>query len=142
VFPSFVNHLKIQGMKKIMLFSFLLVPLLTLVLSVSAQEKQHMNPQEKAQKLTDWMKTNLKLTDDQVAKVQPINLKYAQKMADTKNSTQDQKAKMDAMKADEEAKDAELKAVLTPEQYTSWEAKKADMKKEMMEKMKDKDKKS
>ena len=125
-------------MKKIMLFSFLLVPLLTLVLSVSAQEKQHMNPQEKAQKLTDWMKTNLKLTDDQVAKVQPINLKYAQKMADTKNSTQDQKAKMDAMKADEEAKDAELKAVLTPEQYTSWEAKKADMKKEMMEKMKDK----
>ena len=129
-------------MKKIMLFSFLLVPLLTLVLSVSAQEKQHMNPQEKAQKLTDWMKTNLKLTDDQVAKVQPINLKYAQKMADTKNSTQDQKAKMDAMKADEEAKDAELKAVLTPEQYTSWEAKKADMKKEMMEKMKDKDKKS
>jgi hypothetical protein len=129
-------------MKKIILFSFLLVPLLTLVLSVNAQEKMHMTPQEKAQKLTDWMKTNLKLTDDQVAKVQPINLKYAQKMADTKNSSQDQKAKMDAMKADEEAKDAELKAVLTPEQYTSWEAKKADMKKEMMEKMKDKDKKS
>ena len=125
-------------MKKIMLFSFLLVPLLSLVLSVNAQDKQPMNPQEKAQKLTDWMKTSLKLTDDQVAKVQPINLKYAQKMADTKNSTQDQKAKMDAMKADEEAKDAELKAVLTPEQYTSWEAKKADMKKEMMEKMKDK----
>ena len=116
-------------MKKIMLFSFLLVPLLTLVLSVSAQDKQPMNPQEKAQKLTDWMKTNLKLTDDQVAKVQPNNLKYAQKMADTKNSTQDQNAKMAAMKADEEAKDTELKAVLTPEQFTAWQSKKADMKK-------------
>ena len=120
-------------MKKIMLFSFLLVPLLSLVLSVNAQDKQPMNPQEKAQKLTDWMKTNLKLTDDQVAKVQPINLKYAQKMADTKNSTQDQNAKMAAMKADEEAKDAELKAVLTPEQYSAWQTKKADMKKEMKE---------
>jgi hypothetical protein len=131
--PSFVNHLKNQGMKKIMLFSFLLVPLLSLVLSVNAQDKQPMNPQEKAQKLTDWMKTSLKLTDDQVAKVQPINLKYAQKMADTKNSSQDQNAKMAAMKADEEAKDAELKAVLTPEQYSSWQTKKADMKKEMKE---------
>jgi len=120
-------------MKKIMLFSFLLVPLLSLVLSVNAQDKQPMNPQEKAQKLTDWMKTSLKLTDDQVAKVQPINLKYAQKMADTKNSSQDQNAKMAAMKADEEAKDAELKAVLTPEQYSSWQTKKADMKKEMKE---------
>jgi len=131
--PSFVNHLKNQGMKKIMLFSFLLIPLLSLVLSVNAQDKQPMNPQEKAQKLTDWMKTSLKLTDDQVAKVQPINLKYAQKMADTKNSSQDQNAKMAAMKADEEAKDAELKAVLTPEQYSSWQTKKADMKKEMKE---------
>jgi len=37
------------------------------------------------------------------------------------------------MKADEEAKDAELKAVLTPEQYSSWQTKKADMKKEMKE---------
>ena len=118
-------------MKKFMLFSFLLVPLLTLVLSVSAQDKQPMNPQEKAQKLTDWMKTNLKLTDDQVAKVQPINLKYALAMADTKQHT-GSNAKM-AMKADEEAKDAELKAVLTPEQYSAWQTKKADMKKEMKE---------
>jgi len=125
-------------MKKIAMLSFLLVPLLTLVLRVSAQDHPTMTPEDKAAKVTDWMKTNLKLTDDQVSKVQPINLKYAQKWADMKNGTEDKKAKMDAMKADEAAKDAELKAVLTPEQFSTWQTKKDEMKKQMMEKMKEK----
>lgn len=120
------------------MLSFLLIPLLTLVLRVSAQDHPMMTPEDKAAKITDWMKTNLKLTDDQVSKVQPINLKYAQKWADTKNSTADQKAKMDAMKAYDTAKDSELKGVLTPEQYTTWQTKKDEMKKQMMDKMKEK----
>ena len=120
------------------MLSFLLIPLLTLVLRVSAQDHPMMTPEDKATKTTEWMKTNLKLTDDQVSKVQPINLKYAQKWADMKNSTADQKAKMDAMKANDAAKDSELKAILTPEQFTAYQSKKDEMKKQMMDKAKEK----
>ncbi|MDH7463093.1 hypothetical protein QEG73_17485 [Chitinophagaceae bacterium 26-R-25] len=93
---------------------------------------------ERATKTTNWMKSNLKLTDDQVSKVQDINLKYANKMDELKNSTDTKKQKMATMKSDESAKDAELKTVLNDSQYQSWLQKKEEMKKEMKEKMKEK----
>jgi hypothetical protein len=45
---------------------------------------------------------------------------------------------METMKANESSKDAELKTVLTDDQYQSWLQKKEEMKKEMKEKMKEK----
>lgn len=93
---------------------------------------------ERATKTTNWMKSNLKLSDDQVPKVQDINLKYANKMDELKNSADSKKQKMETMKADESSKDAELKGVLTDSQYQSWLQKKEEMKKQMKEKMKEK----
>jgi len=40
------------------------------------------------------MKTNLQFTTEQVALVQEINLKYADKMDDLRKSTQGRRAKM------------------------------------------------
>ncbi len=122
-------------MKKIIAPFSLLVVLLFSCFTLMAQKP--MKPAEdRAAKLTEWMKTNLKLSDDQVTKVQDINLKYARKMDELHNSSQDKNAKMMAMKSDGEAKDGELKQVFTNDQYQAYEAKKADMKKQMKAEMK------
>ena len=42
------------------------------------------------------------------------------------------------MKANDAAKDSELKAILTPEQFTAYQSKKDEMKKQMMDKAKEK----
>ena len=117
---------------KIITRGFLLATLLALFTTASAQK---MTAEEQANKMTDWMKTNLKLTDDQVAKVQAINLKYANKMHEAKNSTQSKDEKKSSMKAESAAKDSEMKGVLTADQYKSYMAKKEEMKKDMKEKM-------
>ena len=92
---------------------------------------------ERAAKLTDWMKTNLKLTDDQVQKVKDINVKYANKLdeLDASNATKDQK--MQTFKANDAAKDAELKTVLTDDQYKTYLSKKAEIKKKFKQALKD-----
>ena len=117
---------------KIITRGFLVATLLAVFTTAYAQK---MTAEEQANKMTDWMKTNLKLTDDQVAKVQAINLKYANKMHEAKNSTQSKEDKKSSIKADAAAKDAEMKGVLTADQYKGYQTKKEEMKKEMKGKM-------
>jgi hypothetical protein len=98
-----------------------------------------MTTEEMAGKLTGWMKTNLELTDNQVGQVQIINLKYANKMMELQNDgSANKKQKMRALKADSDAKDQELKRVLTADQFQSWLAKKDEAKKALKEKIKEK----
>jgi len=126
-------------MKKPLLM--LVVVLLTASLTgiaYSQETKTQFTPEQRAQKLTDWMKTNLKLTDAQVPQVQAINLSHAQKTEEIKNSTSDQNQKMSALKTDNEEKEKEFKKVFTPEQYSAYEAKKAELKAEMKKYYKEK----
>jgi len=58
--------------------------------------------------------TNLQLAAKQVQPVQEINLKYANKMDDLRKSSQGRNAKLQTLKTDNKAKDAELKKILTP----------------------------
>lgn len=126
-------------MKKINLRYLLFLPLLLIFASLRAQDKASMpTPEERATKMTDWMKSTLQLNDTQLSQVQAINLKYANKRQDMMNNSQSKKDKMDAWKADETAKDAELKGVLTDDQYKTYLAKKDEMKKNMKDKMKEK----
>jgi len=130
--------MKLKTMKWSTVASLILVSL-----SLSAQEKDHhekmknSTPQERATKLTDWMKTNLKLNDNQVAQVQAINLKYAQQNEGMKDETKSKEDKMKTMKETEQARDAELKGVLTADQYKDWEVKKSHAKGMAHEKMKE-----
>ena len=115
-------------MKKIILQGLLSIALLGLFTIGYSQEK---GPQDRANKWTDWMKKNLQLTDDQVAKVQPVNLKYAAKVNELKADTsKGNKKKLDAVKEIDGQMDAELKPIFTQEQYQSYVAKKKEMKEE------------
>lgn len=124
-------------MKKLPVLLLIWITVLCLNSAVFAQQPMSHDPAERANKLTEWMTTNLSLTADQVPRVQDINLRYAQKMTDLKQSTQPKPEKMNQLKSLSEQKDAEMKTVLNPDQYKSYEARKKEMEKRMKEKMHD-----
>lgn len=90
-------------------------------------ERTPLTAEERAQKWTDWMKTELTLTAEQEPNVHAINLKYADQMDDIKSAEGDRRSKFKDAKATSKAKDEELKAVLTPDQFTKYTAKKQEM---------------
>ena len=91
-----------------------------------------MTAEEKAAKMTAWMKTNFAVSADQLKQVEPLNLEYAQKNYALKgNEGITKEEKTTQMKKNQEEKDGKLKAILTAEQFKTYEAKKMDMKEEM-----------
>jgi hypothetical protein len=102
------------------------------------QAKSHLSPEELAIELTEWMTPNLQLTNAQVPQVQTINLKYAHKLQELQYGTDTKQQKQRAFRADGDAKDQELKRVLTSEQFQTWLSKKDDLYQMMKEKMKKK----
>jgi hypothetical protein len=114
------------------LLAFFLVQMLT------HQIRAQAPPEERAAKLTEWMKTNLQLTDDQVAQVSGINLKYAQKNEALRNSTEARAAKFKKLKGYDADKEAELKKLFTDEQFKIYQTKKEEIKEEFKEKAKEK----
>jgi len=124
-------------MKRILVNSFLLTGLLFLV-NVTYAQKKTSTPAERADKLTEWMKTNLQLNDDQATQVQNINLKYANKTQGLQTQTMSRKEKMQILKDNDKAKDVELKNVFTTEQYNTYQVKKDEVRKQMKEKMREK----
>ena len=80
-------------MKKIFLKSFLLIALFAFN-DICAQKKTSSTPEERAGKLTEWMKTNLQLSDSQVSQVRDINLKYAKKTQGLHTTTLSRNEKM------------------------------------------------
>jgi Spy/CpxP family protein refolding chaperone len=117
---------------------FLLTIMTLMLVNAHSQQKSAGTPEQRAEKLTGWMKTNLQLNDNQATQVHDINFKYANKNEQLKNSTASKRQKLQTLKADDQAKDAELKAILTPEQFTTYQTKKEELKKEMKKKMKEK----
>ncbi|MGC3948538.1 MAG: hypothetical protein QM762_29230 [Chryseolinea sp.] len=122
--------------------SILLILLATVALSIqgSAQASQQLKnstPEERAQKITDWMKTNLQLTDDQATTVHGINLKYANENEALKESASARRDKYKKYKDTQAAKDQELKGALTPEQFSTYLSKKKELQDKMREEVKE-----
>ena len=94
-------------------------------MSLMAQDanagKDKKTPEERAAKRTEQMTKDLGLSSEQVAKVNTINLNFARYSSDVEAAGKgaDVEGRTKALKA---KRDAELKAVLTPEQYTKYEA--------------------
>ncbi len=109
-----------------------------LMLSVvsMAQEGSSKTPAERAAKLTEWMKTNLSLTEVQLPQIEGINLKYANKMEELKNSSAGKRQKFKTLQANDSAKDAGLKAVLNSDQFKTYESKKEELKEKLKEEAK------
>ena len=116
----------------------LMTTILLIGFTVNAQQKELAAPAERAAKVTEWMKTNLQLNDDQATQVQTINLKYANKTQGLQTQSLSRKQKMQTLKENDKAKDAELKTVLTHDQYNSYQAKKDEVRKQMKERMREK----
>lgn len=86
------------------------------------QCEKSKTPEERAKKQTEWMKKDLQLTDVQAAEVEKINSKYAIESDKLKQEFKEKR------KINSTNKNAELKKVLTPEQYTKLEQIRAEKK--------------
>jgi len=116
---------------------------MTVFVSMSAQAQtagenlKNATPEQRAQKMTDWMKTNLQLTDDQVASVHAINIKYANENETLKDNGAGRRDKYKKFKESQESKDQELKGALTAEQFNDYLSKKKELQQKMREEVRE-----
>ncbi|MCL1943640.1 MAG: DUF4890 domain-containing protein [Candidatus Azobacteroides sp.] len=104
--------------------AMVMVSVLMISASVFGQQRQRFSPEDMAKKQTEQMTESLSLTDEQKAKVEAINLKYAQKQQQAFQSDKvERQARMEEMKKNHDDKDLELKSVLTSDQYTAYQQK-------------------
>ena len=125
-------------MKALVKKSFVLVLVSLFVFSVSAQrpdKSSKTTPEDRATRQTEMMTKQLNLTADQQAKIKEINLKYSQQQVGQRSQAKEQmKQNRENMKTQMNARDAEIKQVLTPEQLEKWQAKRNEMKQQGREK--------
>lgn len=81
-------------------------------------------PKERAAAQTMMLKSKLDLTEAQTPKIAAINMKYAEKMDPIIKGSQGPLMKARAAKGIEAQKEAELRTVLTPDQFQKFEANK------------------
>lgn len=123
-------------MKNAKLFITLLLCLVGLSNTSLAQEKldefmTQTTPEERAEMQTEYMKESLSLTEQQVPKINEINLKYARKMQDAYASETRKFQRLKKLKRVSEEKDVELKKVLDSNQYETYARNKEAMKEKM-----------
>jgi hypothetical protein len=121
-------------MNKITITGCLTFMLLLLCVHSSAQKLGDAS--ERSAKLTEWMRINLNLTDEQLPAVRDINLKYAKKMDELKTNSLPRSEKMKQITDNDKAKDGELKAVFTASQFQTYLSKKQEIKKKFKENLK------
>ena len=89
-------------------------------------EHREFKPEEMATRMADGMKKELNLNDEQYKSVYNLYLKRGEEMKARRDKGQqgqqvDREARREEMKKNQEAMNAELKQILTPEQYTKYE---------------------
>lgn len=113
-------------MKSIFFFSLTVLSLVlmscggTQPTSQSSSDTQDMNPEQIAEQQTTQMSEQLNLTSKQQVDVNAINLKYAEKLQIIRQQPRS-RSKLMAFKNMTEEKNAEMKMVLTPQQYADYE---------------------
>ena len=113
-------------MKSIFFFSLTVLSLVliscggTQPTSQSSSDTQDMNPEQIAEQQTAQMSEQLNLTSKQKVEVNAINLKYAEKLQIIRQQPRS-RSKLTAFKNMVEEKNAEMKMVLTPQQYADYE---------------------
>lgn len=88
---------------------------------ISAQDIAKDQAEERAKNMTEQMQKKLSLTDAQYQSVYTINLKYAKKNEQLKNSDENKMAKFRKFKSSQQDKSKELKTVLTKDQFAQYE---------------------
>ena len=116
----------------------LAIVLLLIFANAYSQEKPQLSsdPAERGKQVTEWMKTNLQLSDEQVPKVEAINVRCAEKnieLEGRKNMTKGTRQKY--LTSNERYRDSELKKIFTAEQFTAYQEKKKEVMTKMMKKI-------
>lgn len=92
-----------------------------LLISVGAMA-QGGNMQERAQQQVEQLKTELSLTDEQVARLKEINSKNAEEMRELRNNASgDRNQMMQQMRELRKNRDTEIRAMLTEEQAAKFD---------------------
>ena len=121
-------------MRRNVFHCFLVIAMLFFATGVSGQKMG--DAAERSAKLTEWMRINLNLTDEQLPAVRDINLKYAKKMDALKTNSLPKSEKMKQITDNDKAKDKELNDVLTNSQFQTYLSKKQEIKKKFKENLK------
>ena len=98
-------------------------------------EVANSTPQERAKLITLVMKEKLALTPEQLPKVEAINLDAAQKMEPVLKGSEGPLIKMRTTKQVDQAKDAALQNVLTPQQFQQYLSSRDEMKQKAEQKL-------
>ena len=118
-------------MKKLVLGAAFLT-LGTFAMAQQNQRMQKMDPAKMEQRQADHMKQmkmDLNLTDAQVTKIKALQDKrMSERQQNAPQMQAERKARMEMMQAKRAQHDADMKQILTPEQYQNW-------KKNMQQKM-------
>ena len=99
-------------------------------------ELQNTTPKERATAQTLFMKKKLGLTAEQLPKVEALNLQYAEKLEPVLKGDSGPLMKMRAMKEANQEKQAEMKGILSPQQFQQYLAAQEEMRDEVLEQLK------
>jgi hypothetical protein len=112
-------------MKKILLLTVILFSSLSLF---AQEQRQRMTVEERAKGVTEWMKNELKLTSEQIAPVDSVNLLFAKTQQLLFQSADGDRAKIrESMEGLEKEKETALSKILTPEQLEAYKKKSQEM---------------
>ncbi len=111
--------------KKVLAFTLLFAAFS--VVAIFAQ-RPNFTPEQRAKAMTERMKKQLNLNDDQVAKLEALNLQFVQEQMKAREAGGDVRTDM---RAAADKHDAALKEILTPDQFQKWQ----EARKAMMERM-------
>jgi hypothetical protein len=109
--------------------------LFAVTVSAQLEELKNTTPEQRAKALTEMMKTKIGLTPEQTGKVAELNLTYAKKMDPLIKGSAGPLVRMREMKQINEAKEAELKQILSPPQFDKYLASKEEMREKLVEKV-------
>jgi len=115
---------------------------LSIALSVTAStalaqmdKLKNTTPEERAGAQTEMMKSKLALTSEQAPTIAAINQKYAKEMDPVIKGSEGPLMKVRHMKQINTRKEAELKQVLSPDQFQKYLASKEEMREQFEEKL-------
>jgi biopolymer transport protein ExbD len=108
---------------------FFISSLLWMMVITANGQPQNRTPEERAKRQTDMVVEATGCDAATKAKVEAISLKYAKEMSALFEKNQDREALREPMKQLREKQDAELKGVLTADQFAKYQAKLEEMRK-------------
>lgn len=121
--------MKKTGVIITLIFSFMFA-----AIRLFAQSELREMPAEQRAKLqTERMTSSLKLDGGQIEKVGQINLKYAQKMDPIIQGTGSKMSRFKAFKSINKDKEAELRGVLSTQQFEQFQKQQQEMKDKLRE---------